>query len=159
MTRVNIVLLLALIATGVALVRVAYDSIGKATFATTLECLAPRGLFVSFGAASGAPPAVEANALREAGALYFTRPALNVYVATRAELEASAGAVFDLVLEGVLKPHIHARHALADVAKALGPEDISAVSQWLAAQPVPVPAKAADALPTPAPKPCGGGVR
>lgn len=48
---------------------------------------------------------------------------------------------------------------MADVAKALGPEDISAVSQWLAAQPVPVPAKAADALPTPAPKPCGGGVR
>ena len=48
---------------------------------------------------------------------------------------------------------------MADVAKALGPEDISAVSQWLAAQPVPVPARAADALPTPAPKPCGGGVR
>ena len=104
--------------TGRTGVPVAYDSIGKATFATTLKCLAPRGLFVSFGAASGAPPAVEANALREAGALYFTRPALNVYVATRAELEASAGAVFGLVLAGVLKPHIHMRYALADVAKA-----------------------------------------
>jgi cytochrome c553 len=48
---------------------------------------------------------------------------------------------------------------MADVAKALAPEDISAVSQWLAAQPVPVPARAADALAAPAPQPCGGGVR
>lgn len=48
---------------------------------------------------------------------------------------------------------------MAEVAKALALEDISAVSQWLAAQPVPVPAKAAEALPAPAPKPCGGGVR
>ncbi len=104
--------------TGRTGVPVAYDSVGKATFATTLKCIAPRGLFVSFGAASGAPPAVEAGALREAGALYFTRPALNVYVATRAELEASAGTVFDLVLKGVLKPHIHARYALGDVGKA-----------------------------------------
>lgn len=104
--------------TGGAGVPVAYDSIGKATFETTLKCLAPRGYFVSFGAISGAPPAVEASRLREAGSLYFTRPALATYVATRAELEASAGAVFGLVAKGVLQARIHARYRLADAAQA-----------------------------------------
>lgn len=104
--------------TGGAGVPVAYDSVGRTTFETTLECLAPRGFFVSFGAISGAPPAVEASRLREAGSLYFTRPALATYTATRPELEASAAAVFSLVAEGVLKPHIQGRYALADASKA-----------------------------------------
>jgi len=104
--------------TGGAGVPVAYDSVGRATFETTLKCLAPRGFFVSFGAISGAPPAVEASRLREAGSLYFTRPALATYTATRAELEAAAAAVFALVAEGALEPHIHARYALADAARA-----------------------------------------
>lgn len=99
-------------------VPVVYDSVGRASFETTLRCLAPRGYFVSFGASSGLPPPVEASRLREAGALYFTRPALNVYTATRAELDASAGAVLALLQKGVLKPHIHARYPLADVARA-----------------------------------------
>ena len=86
--------------TGGAGVPVAYDSVGRTTFETTLECLAPRGFFVSFGAISGAPPAVEASRLREAGSLYFTRPALATYTATRAELEASAAAVFALAGRG-----------------------------------------------------------
>jgi NADPH2:quinone reductase len=104
--------------TGGTGVPVAYDSIGKSTFDTTIKCLAMRGLFVSFGAASGPPPAVEASTLREGGSLYFTRPALNMYVGTRAELDTSAREVFDLVRKGVIKPHIHARYALKDVAKA-----------------------------------------
>jgi NADPH2:quinone reductase len=104
--------------TGGAGVPVAYDSVGRATFETTLRCLAPRGFFVSFGAISGAPPAVEASRLREAGSLYFTRPALATYTATRAELEAAAAAVVALVAEGALKPHIHGRYALADAARA-----------------------------------------
>jgi NADPH2:quinone reductase len=99
-------------------VPVVFDSVGKASFETTLRCLAPRGYFISFGASSGPPPPIEASRLREAGALYFTRPALNVYNATRAELDASAGAVLDLLQKGVLKPHIHARYPLADAAKA-----------------------------------------
>ena len=99
-------------------VAVAYDSVGKATFDTTLQCLRKRGFFVSFGAASGPPPAVEASRLREAGSLYFTRPALNHYVASRQELEESAAAVFSLVARGVLKPHIHERYPLAEAARA-----------------------------------------
>jgi NADPH2:quinone reductase len=99
-------------------VPVAYDSIGRTTFETTLRCLAPRGYFISFGAISGPPPAVEASRLREAGSLYFTRPALNNYTATREELEASAGAVFALVAKGVLKARVHARYELSEAAKA-----------------------------------------
>ena len=104
--------------TGGAGVPVAYDSVGKATFETTLACLKPRGFFVSFGAITGAPPAVEASRLREAGSLYFTRPALATYIATRQELEDSAAAVFALLARGVLKATINARYALADAAKA-----------------------------------------
>jgi NADPH:quinone reductase len=104
--------------TGGSGVSVAYDSIGKATFDTTLQSLKPRGFLISFGAAWGPPPPVEASRLREAGSLYFTRPALNTYVAARQELEDSAAAVFGLVARGVLKPHIHARYALAEAARA-----------------------------------------
>jgi NADPH2:quinone reductase len=104
--------------TGGAGVPVAYDPVGKATFETTLKCLKPRGFFVSFGAITGAPPAVEASRLREAGSLYFTRPALANYIATRQELEDSAAAVFRLLAKGVLKPHIHTRYPLADAARA-----------------------------------------
>jgi NADPH2:quinone reductase len=104
--------------TGGAGVAVAYDSVGKSTFETTIRCLKPRGFFVSFGAISGPPPAVEASRLREAGSLYFTRPALATYVASRHELEESAAAVFGLVRSGVLKPHLHARYALADAVQA-----------------------------------------
>jgi len=99
-------------------VPVVFDSVGKASFEATLRCLAPRGYFVSFGASSGPPPPIEASRLREAGALYFTRPAHNVYTATRAELDASAGAVLSLLQKGVLRPHIHARYPLADAARA-----------------------------------------
>jgi NADPH2:quinone reductase len=104
--------------TGGAGVPVAYDSVGRDSFETTIRCLAPRGFFISFGAISGAPPAVEASRLREAGSLYFTRPALSTYTATREELEACAGAVFALLEKAVLRPRIHARYALDDVAKA-----------------------------------------
>ena len=103
--------------TGGAGVSVAYDSVGKATFETTLQCLKPRGFFVSFGAITGAPPAVEASRLRERS-LYFTRPGLATYIASRQELEESAAAVFALVARGVLKPHIHAKYPLADAAQA-----------------------------------------
>jgi NADPH2:quinone reductase len=104
--------------TGGAGVPVAYDSVGKATFGTTIRCLAPRGYFVSFGAISGAPPAVEANLLRMSGSLYFTRPALVTYTGKREDFEASAGAVFELLAKGVLKANINARYTLADAARA-----------------------------------------
>lgn len=99
-------------------VPVAYDSVGRATFETTMKCLAPRGMFVSFGTTTGAPPAVEAGMLQKLGSLYFTRPTLVTYTATRAALDASAAAVFGLITRGILKVSVNARYALADAARA-----------------------------------------
>ncbi len=99
-------------------VPVVFDSVGKATFNTSIECLAPRGMFVSFGATTGSPPPVEAGLLVRHGSLYFTRPSVAHYTATREELEASAGAVFDLLARGVLRPQIGRRYPLADAAQA-----------------------------------------
>ena len=104
--------------TGGAGLPVVYDSIGKATFETTLKCLAPRGVFVSFGATSGPPPAIEAGTLQKLGSLYFTRPTLQTYAASRADLELSSGRLFTLLASGAVKPHIGQRYALADAAKA-----------------------------------------
>lgn len=103
---------------GGAGVPIVYDSVGKATFDTSLKCLSPRGYFVSFGTTTGAPPPVEAATLQKLGSLYFTRPTLVTYTASREELVASAGAVFDRVKKGVLKPHIGKRYALADIVQA-----------------------------------------
>lgn len=104
--------------TGGAGVPIIYDSVGKATYETSLKCLAPRGYFVSFGTTTGAPPPVEAATLQKLGSLYFTRPTLVTYTASREELVASAGAVFDRVKKGVLKPYIGKRYVLADIVQA-----------------------------------------
>jgi NADPH2:quinone reductase len=104
--------------TGGAGVPVAYDSVGRDTFEGTLASLARRGLFVSFGNASGPPPPVEAQRLARAGSLYFTRPGLPDYVVTTEELDASAGAVFDLVLAGKLAVEIGQTFPLAEARQA-----------------------------------------
>jgi NADPH2:quinone reductase len=99
-------------------VPVVYDSVGKASFETSLKSLRPRGFFVSFGTTTGAPPPVEAATLQKHGSLYLTRPTLFTYIATREELVASASAVFDLLKRGVLRVHVGARYPLADAARA-----------------------------------------
>jgi len=104
--------------TGGAGVSVVYDSVGKDTFEASLNSLAPRGYFVSFGATTGSPPPVEAGMLVKRGSLYFTRPTLVTYTAKREDLLASAKAVFDMVLKGAVKIHIGQRYKLADVVKA-----------------------------------------
>jgi NADPH2:quinone reductase len=104
--------------TGGAGVPVVYDSIGKATFETTMKVLAPRGIFVSFGATSGLPPPVEAPMLQKLGSLYFTRPTLQTYCASRADLELSSDRLFAMVSKGAVKPYIGARYKLADAAQA-----------------------------------------
>lgn len=99
-------------------VPVVYDSVGKATFETSLHSLSPRGIFVSFGTTAGVPPAIEAGTLQKLGSLYFTRPTLVTYTAKREELTASADAVFGLVRAGVLKAAIGQRYPLAEAARA-----------------------------------------
>ena len=104
--------------TGGAGVPVAYDSVGKDTFEMTMGSLARRGLFVSFGNASGAVPAFEPLRLSRAGSLFFTRPTMGDYTATRAELEESAGALFGMIASGKLQIEIGQRFKLADARKA-----------------------------------------
>lgn len=99
-------------------VPVVYDSIGKATFETSMSCLQPRGIFVSFGATSGLPPAVEASMLQKLGSLYFTRPTLATYAGSRADLELSSNALFKHLKSGAIKPHIGHRYPLAEAAQA-----------------------------------------
>ncbi|MDQ5855797.1 MAG: zinc-binding dehydrogenase, partial [Actinomycetota bacterium] len=95
-----------------------FDSVGKQTFGTTLDCLGPRGYFVSFGATTGAPPPVEAGMLQKRGSLYFTRPTLVTYSSDPADYAASAGKVLDMVASGTLKPHIGQRYPLDQAAQA-----------------------------------------
>jgi NADPH2:quinone reductase len=116
-TREDIVERVKAITGGVG-VPVVYDSVGKASFDASLKSLAPRGLFVSFGTTTGAPPPVEAGLLQKMGSLYFTRPTLVTYTATREELVASSTAVFDLITRGVISVPIGTRYPLTDAARA-----------------------------------------
>ena len=104
--------------TGGAGVPVVFDSVGKNSFDQSLNSLAPRGYFVSFGTTTGAPPPMPASTLQKMGSLYFTRPTLVTYTASTQDLRNSAAAVFDLFAKGALKININQRYALADVAKA-----------------------------------------
>lgn len=99
-------------------VQVAYDSVGAATFEGTLGSLARRGMFISFGNASGPVPAFEPLRLMRAGSIVFTRPTLFDYAATTAELDESAGALFDMIASGKVKIEIGQRFALAEAADA-----------------------------------------
>jgi len=99
-------------------VPVVYDSVGRATFEGSLDCLATRGTLVSFGNASGPPPPFEAGLLGQKGSLYLTRPSLFHYVGTRAELVESANAVFDVVRGGAVQVEIGQRWPLADASAA-----------------------------------------
>jgi NADPH:quinone reductase len=94
-------------------VPVVYDSVGRDTFAGSLDCLEPRGMLVSFGNASGKPEPLDINLLSTKGALYVTRPTLFHYTTHRAELEQSSAAVFDVLLSGVVKLRVSASYPLA----------------------------------------------
>ena len=99
-------------------VQVVYDSIGKDTFPASLDCLQKRGLFVSFGNASGPLPPFVTGILTQKGSLYMTRPSLFDYVGTRPELEANARDLISMVKKGVVKIEINQTYALKDAARA-----------------------------------------
>lgn len=97
---------------------VVFDGVGKDTFEQSLDCLAPRGLMVSFGNASGAPPPLELQTLAAKGSLYITRPTMLSYTATNEELQRSSSDVFARILSGDIKIEINQRYALADAQQA-----------------------------------------
>jgi NADPH2:quinone reductase len=97
---------------------VVYDSVGKATFMKSLDCLRPRGLMVSFGNASGPVDPISPLLLSQKGSLFLTRPTLFHYIATRPELEEAAGDLFEMVRSGKVKIEVRQRFPLKDAAEA-----------------------------------------
>ena len=97
---------------------VVYDSVGKDSFLNSLDCLAPRGMMVSFGNASGPPEPIAPGLLAQKGSLFLTRPTLFNYIATRSELEQAAGELFGMLASGKVKVEVKQRFALADAAEA-----------------------------------------
>lgn len=99
-------------------VDVVYDSVGKDTYPASLDCIKPRGLWVSFGNSSGPVEGVNIGTLAQKGSLFATRPTLFSYVSTRAALEACANSLFDVVQSSKVRININQTYALADASQA-----------------------------------------
>ena len=99
-------------------VPVVYDPIGGPTYEQTLDCLAARGYFISFGTTGGPMPAVDPPILQKRDSLYFTRPTVATYTAKREDLVLSASSVFDMISSGDIVVEIGQRYALEEAVKA-----------------------------------------
>jgi len=99
-------------------VPVVYDSVGRETFEGSLDCLAPLGLMVSFGNASGAVPPFAIGTLAARGSLFLTRPTLQTYIAEREALLTAAEDLLDLLARGILTAEVRQTYPLAEAARA-----------------------------------------
>ncbi|OJF91101.1 quinone oxidoreductase family protein [Pararhizobium antarcticum] len=99
-------------------VDVVYDSVGRDTYPASLDCIKPRGLWVSFGNSSGPVDAFNIGVLAQKGSLFATRPTLFGYIATRPALEACANSLFDIVQSNKVRINVNQTYALADAAQA-----------------------------------------
>ena len=107
-------------------VPVVYDSVGKDTYEASLDCLAPLGMLVNFGSASGPVESVSPATLASKGSLFFTRPTLMTYTAKREDLLASASDLMSVVGSGAVKISVDQTYALKDARQAH--EDLEARS-------------------------------
>lgn len=101
-----------------AMLPVVYDSVGRDTFLTSLDCLRPFGLMVSFGNASGPVSIPDLGILAAKGSLYVTRPTLTTYTAKREDLLATAKELFEVVQSGAVKIRVNQTFPLKDAAEA-----------------------------------------
>jgi len=99
-------------------VPVVYDAVGKDVFVGSLDCLAPLGMYVNFGNASGPVPQFDPLLLSQKGSLFMTRPTLVHYTAKREDLLAAATDLFEVVKSGNVKIEIAQRYPLKDAAQA-----------------------------------------
>jgi NADPH2:quinone reductase len=97
---------------------VVFDGVGKETFNGSLDCLAPFGLMVLFGQASGVVPPFDLGTLAAKGSLFITRPTLATYTATREQLRKAADDLFGVVASGKVKIEVPQTFALAEAAAA-----------------------------------------
>jgi NADPH2:quinone reductase len=91
---------------------------GADTFTASLDCLAPLGMFISFGNASGPLPPIDSSEFAGRGSLFFTRPTLFTYIGKRSDYDAMAAELFDVLVSGKVKTSINQRYPLSEVAKA-----------------------------------------
>lgn len=103
--------------TGSEGVHVVYDSVGKDTFIPSLACLRPMGMAINYGTASGPVPTFPLQDLHHKS-LIVSRPTLRTYVASRADLEASAARVFAAAKDGTIELGVGPRYAFRDVVRA-----------------------------------------
>jgi NADPH2:quinone reductase len=99
-------------------VPVVYDGVGRDTFMKSLDCLAPRGMMVSFGNASGPVDPIPPLLLARKGSLFLTRPGVHDYVAARDDLETAASELFEMVVAGKVKVEVNQRFPLNEAAEA-----------------------------------------
>jgi NADPH2:quinone reductase len=99
-------------------VPVVYDSVGRATFEKSLDCLAPLGLLVTFGQSSGAVLPLNLGLLAQKGSLFVTRPTLATYIAERSDLLQASAELFDVIDAGAIRVEIRQTYPLADAARA-----------------------------------------
>ena len=104
--------------TGGAMCDVVYDGVGKDTFPSSLDCLKPKGLWVSFGNASGPVPPFDMALLSAKGSLFATRPTLMTYTARREDLAANAADLFSMIEKGAIKVEPSRSYALRDTEQA-----------------------------------------
>jgi NADPH2:quinone reductase len=104
--------------TGGAMVPVVYDSVGRDSFASSIDCLAPLGVMVSYGNASGPVPPLDIGILAAKGSLFVTRPTMGTYTTKRADLEHVTADLFDVVARGAVKIFVNQSFPLAEAAAA-----------------------------------------
>jgi NADPH2:quinone reductase len=104
--------------TGGAMVPVVYDSVGKDTFNASIDCLAPLGMMVSYGNASGPVPPFDIGMLAAKGSLFLTRPTMGTYTTKRSDLEHVAADLFNVVASGAVKIFVNQTFPLRDAAAA-----------------------------------------
>jgi NADPH2:quinone reductase len=98
-------------------VPVVYDSVGKDTFAASLDCLRPRGLLVTFGQSSGPIAPFDPRILSQKGSLYLTRPTLGHHIAG-ADLAATANDLFSVIASGAVRIRVSQKFPLRDAERA-----------------------------------------
>lgn len=104
-------------ATGGKKANVIYDSVGKDTFLKSLDCAAPFGLVVVFGAASGPAPAIAPELLNKKGCLFLTRPSVFPHNADPAVFRQNAADLFAAITSGIVKASIGARFSLDEIVE------------------------------------------
>ena len=99
-------------------VPVVYDGVGKNTFEGSIECLKMRGMMVSFGNSSGSVTNIDVKKMIQPKSLYFTRPTMFHYLATKNELKEGADKLFKKISLGKIKIKIFKKYQLEDVVQA-----------------------------------------